>query len=153
MVQPLLISSCATSGCHGPGGKSNYTLARIPADRFANRRLTQRNLQNTLLWLNFPNPEQSRLLSATVQPHGTATTAIFDLQTSKYRQLVAWVGLVTQRPLEVPDPPAQAATVHLPGTDLTAPAPPSPTNHRRLQPPTAIRGRSVRPTQVGRRWL
>ena len=32
-IQPLLMNSCATSGCHGPGSKSTYIILRIPSDR------------------------------------------------------------------------------------------------------------------------
>ena len=82
--------------------KGGYALLRTPADRFGNRRVTQRNLQSTLTWLDFQNPAASRLLNAAATPHGAALGAAFDPQSSRFRQLVAWVAVVTQRPLETP---------------------------------------------------
>ncbi len=97
-IQPLLMNSCATSSCHGPGSKSNYVLIRIPPDRTGNRRLTQRNLQSTIQMLDYQSPSQSRLLAAASKPHGNTPTAIFDSQTVKYRQLLNWIAVVTEKP-------------------------------------------------------
>jgi hypothetical protein len=110
-IQPLLMNSCATSSCHGPGSKSNYVLLRIPSDRTGSRRLTQRNLQSTVTMLDYQNPQQSRLLTAASRAHGTAVSAIFDPQTVKYRQLYLWIAAVTQRVLGTPDASESPATV------------------------------------------
>ena len=72
-IQPLLISSCAAAGCHGSASKGNFSLIRVPLDRFSSRRLTQRNLQATLSWIDFQNPQQSRLMAVVSRPHGTVT--------------------------------------------------------------------------------
>ena len=96
-IQPLLMNSCATSGCHGPGSKSRYIILRIPSDRTGTRRLTQRNLQSTIQMLDYQNSQQSRLLIAASRPHGTASSAIFDPQTVKFRQLYNWIAAVTQK--------------------------------------------------------
>ncbi len=113
-IQPLIMNSCATSGCHGPGSKSSYIILRIPGDRSGARRLTQRNLQSTVQMLDYQNPQQSRLLTAASRPHGSAASAIFDAQTVKYRQLYSWIALVTQRPPGSADLSDQPATVGLP---------------------------------------
>jgi hypothetical protein len=113
-IQPLLISSCATAGCHGSANKGNYSLIRVSADRFGSRRLTQRNLQGTLSRLNFQDPQQSRLVTVVSQPHGTVPSAVFDVQGSKYRQLLIWIGMVTQKPLwesEIANRPASVRPV------------------------------------------
>jgi hypothetical protein len=110
-IQPLLMNSCATSSCHGPGSKSNYVLLRIPSDRTGSRRLTQRNLQSTVTMLDYQNPQQSRLLTAASRAHGTAVSAIFDPQTVKYRQLYLWIAAVTQRVPGTPDASDPPATV------------------------------------------
>lgn len=110
-IQPLLVSSCATAGCHGSTSKGDFSLIRVPADRFGSRRLTQRNLQSTLLWLDFQNPQQSRLLAVVSSPHGTVRSAVFDPQGSKYHELLIWIGMVTQKPVFEPDIVAQPATV------------------------------------------
>jgi hypothetical protein len=110
-IQPLLMNSCATSGCHGPGSKSNYVILRIPSDRSGARRLTQRNLQSSVQMLDYQNPLQSKLLTSASRPHGSAASAIFDQQTVKYRQLYNWIALVTQRMPGGPDASEQPATV------------------------------------------
>ncbi len=114
-IQPLLMNSCATSGCHGPGSKSSYVIIRIPNDRTGNRRLTQRNLQSTVQNLDYQNPQQSKLLVAASRPHGTAASAIFDPQTAKYRQLYNWIALVTQKAPGTPDVPEPPATIGVAG--------------------------------------
>ncbi len=115
-IQPLIMNSCATSGCHGPGSKSSYVILRIPSDRTNTRRLTQRNLESAVQMLDYQNPQQSRLLTAASRPHGTARSAIFDPQTVKYRQLYSWIALVTQKTPGAPDLSEQPATVGLPGS-------------------------------------
>jgi hypothetical protein len=115
-IQPLIMNSCATSGCHGPGSKSSYVILRIPSDRTNTRRLTQRNLESTVQMLDYQNPQQSRLLTAASRAHGTARSAIFDPQTVKYRQLYSWIVLVTQKAPGAPDLSEQPATVGLPGS-------------------------------------
>jgi hypothetical protein len=110
-IQPLLISSCAAAGCHGSASKGNFSLIRVPLDRFSSRRLTQRNLQATLSWIDFQNPQQSRLMAVVSQPHGTVTSAVFDAQGTKYRQLLMWAGMVTQKPVWESDIASQPATI------------------------------------------
>jgi hypothetical protein len=114
-IQPLIMNSCATSGCHGPGSKSAYIILRIPGDRTGTRRLTQRNLQSSVQMLDYQNPQQSRLLLAASRAHGTAGSAIFDPQTVKYRQLYNWIALVTQKAPGAPDLADQPATVGIGG--------------------------------------
>jgi hypothetical protein len=154
-IQPLLMNSCATSSCHGPGTKSSYVLIRIPPDRTGNRRLTQRNLQSTIQMLDYQSPSQSRLLAAASKPHGNSPTAIFDSQTAKYRQLLNWIAIVTEKPTageEVADglgvrgqalAPLQPASVNV-GNQLSAksleqpretPASNAPESHSRSEKP------------------
>ncbi len=111
-VQPMLMSSCATAGCHGSGGTASFSLLRVPSDRFASRRLTQRNLQSTLMWLDPTNPPQSRLLIAASKAHGGAAAAILDPQGIKFRQLAAWIILATQRGSGMTESAGRPATVH-----------------------------------------
>ena len=120
-IQPLLISSCAAAGCHGSASKGNFSLIRVPADRFSSRRLTQRNLQATLSWIDFQSPQQSRLLAVVSQPHGTVTSAVFDSQGTKYRQLLIWIGMVTQKPVWESDIASQPPTVRPVGINPAEP--------------------------------
>jgi hypothetical protein len=69
-VQPMLLNYCATAGCHGPNSSSSFTLSRAPLEKIAARRLTERNLYNTLQWIDRDNPVDSKLLTSAREPHG-----------------------------------------------------------------------------------
>jgi len=96
-IQPLLVNTCSTSACHGPETTTDFKLLRIPANRPPGRRATQRNLYAALKWINARDPEQSPLLTVSIQPHGAARITVFpDPTTQSYRRLVAWVQQVTR---------------------------------------------------------
>jgi hypothetical protein len=91
-VQPMLLNYCATAGCHGPSSSSSFTLARAPLEKVAARRLTERNLYNTLQWIDHDNPIDSKLLSAAREPHGpNQASGATGVGTAKYQELVSWV--------------------------------------------------------------
>jgi hypothetical protein len=91
-IQPMLLNHCATAGCHGASAASSYTLARPAMGAPTPRRLTQRNLYNTLQWIDHEKPSESKLLSAAQQAHGQSQGAsVSTLSPAKYQELVAWV--------------------------------------------------------------
>src|SRR5258708_36466626 len=65
--------------------------------------------------LDYQNPQESKVLAAASRPHGNATSAIFDPQTAKYRQLYNWIALVTKKPPGSPDSPEPRATIGVAG--------------------------------------
>ncbi len=100
-IQPLLLNHCATAGCHGPQSSSDFHLLRLPANRTASRRSTQRNLVAALAMIDRDDPSASPLLTAPSGPHGTTTSAIFSKhQSQQFRQMVDWVSLVCGRRVE-----------------------------------------------------
>jgi len=91
-IQPLLLRSCATAGCHGPGSTSSFTLMRPPMGSPMPRRLTQRNLSSTLALVDRQQPLESKLLSAAKDPHGpNQVPGAVGLDAAKYQELAAWV--------------------------------------------------------------
>jgi hypothetical protein len=95
-IQPLVLNYCATAGCHGPSSQSSFTLVRLPYDKIATRRLTERNLYNTLQWINHENPLDSKLLSAAREPHGPhQASGATGVGTTQYQQLMNWVLLAS----------------------------------------------------------
>lgn len=97
IVQPMLMNNCTTSGCHGPGASGTFSLARVSPSGSTGRRVTQRNLQTVLQWVDRDNPGASPLLAEPLRPHGTAKGPIFvDPQVAQYQQLVNWVYRVSQ---------------------------------------------------------
>ncbi len=97
-VQPLLVNHCTSAGCHGHGSETKFRLLRAPVGRSPRRRLTQRNLHATLQWIDRDDPKASPLLTAPVNPHGTAKVPVFtNSQVSQYQRLVDWVFLVAEK--------------------------------------------------------
>jgi hypothetical protein len=91
-VQPMLLNYCSRSGCHGTQGDTPLHLERIPPNRRAGRKPTQRNLQAALAMIDRSKPEESRLLTAPLQPHGGLKSPVFgEREQAQYRVLVQWV--------------------------------------------------------------
>jgi hypothetical protein len=91
-VQPMLLNYCATAGCHGPNSSSSFTLSRAPLEKIAARRLTERNLYNTLQWIDRDNPVDSKLLTSAREPHGpNQASGATGVGTAKYQELMNWV--------------------------------------------------------------
>ncbi len=105
-IQPLLLNYCTKSGCHGSQSAAGLRLERIPPNRHAGRKPTQRNLQTALAMIDRDQPEESKLLKTPIRPHGTAKQAIFtDRDQSQYKQLVQWVYLVAGGKQQAAAPP------------------------------------------------
>ncbi len=114
-IQPLLVNSCSTAGCHGPASKSEYHLLRPASGGVASRRLTLTNLHATLAWINREEPQTSRLLTAIAEPHGDAQSAVFRAhQQSQYNELAVWAhqisGKMSLRSVGLPAPSSESTT-------------------------------------------
>ncbi|HQU43009.1 MAG: hypothetical protein B7Z73_06030 [Planctomycetia bacterium 21-64-5] len=91
-VQPLLVNTCTTSGCHGPRSQGKLRLFRLSLGEPVNRRRTQRNLYAVWQVVDADRPAESPLLRQPTRPHGKLRGPIFSgREASQYRQLVAWV--------------------------------------------------------------
>ncbi len=96
-IQPLLVNSCTTSGCHGPRGNSSFQLQRLPLEHNVNPRLTQQNAQAVLAQINLQDPANSPLLTVPAKPHGNAKVAFFSgRQAGMYELLAAWIELAAK---------------------------------------------------------
>lgn len=104
-IQPLLVNSCTTSGCHlsQPSGKLH--LLRYPLSRPVSRRVTQRNLYSVWQVIDTAQPAASPLLTEPIGPHGNKEAIFSGRDTVQYRQLKAWVYEVTRQrqPKDVDD--------------------------------------------------
>ncbi len=97
-IQPMLVNNCTAAGCHGPQSASEFRLIRIPKDRPPSRRTTQRNLHATLQWVDRRKPDDSKLLTATTGPHGTAATSVFGRhQAAQHQRLLDWIRQVAKQ--------------------------------------------------------
>ncbi len=96
-ILPLLLNHCATAGCHSVGTQSKFILLRPTSGSPTARRLTLRDLHNTLDWVDYDTPAKSKMLSAAKEMHGTCSSPPIEKEDSReYQQLVAWVLLTTQ---------------------------------------------------------
>jgi hypothetical protein len=96
IVQPMLVNSCATAGCHGPSTTSKFSLIRMGLGKTPTVRITQRNLHSTIQWIDNDNPADSRLLVAARQPHGNNLASAASLDAVKYQELLVWVNQIAQ---------------------------------------------------------
>lgn len=97
-VQPLLLNSCTTSGCHRLDGGAAYGLDRLPLHRAGSRRATLRNLDATLRWIDFEFPAASRLLVEAGRAHGSMSKPAFSgHRADLYQKIATWVGQVTAK--------------------------------------------------------
>jgi hypothetical protein len=108
-IQPMLLNSCATAGCHGPGSASKFTLIRTASGQTPPVRVTQRNLHSTIQWIDNNKPADSKLLIAAREPHGNNATPAASLDAAKGQELLVWVTHVSQRS-NTPAPMETAAT-------------------------------------------
>ena len=91
VIQPMLTSQCASSGCHGSGAQNHFQMLRPPPGGLPSRRLTQRNLYAVLELVDRDDPAGSPLLTVPSRPHGTAKAPVFTHgQTAVYGQLLDW---------------------------------------------------------------
>ncbi len=105
-VQPMLVHSCATAGCHQPGSsQENFQLDRLAIDAAGHPHVTQHNLAATLAQIDWDAPEQSQLLQQAHAAHGKAEkTSPGPLPPHKMKLLKMWV--------------EQLATVHRAQTEI-----------------------------------
>ena len=144
-VQPILMNDCTAGGCHGNRTESSFGLLRIPTDGSASRRLTRRNLQAALQWINRDDPAASRLLTAPLEPHGTAKTPVF--ADPRPRLISDWRNGSTRLPIKT-------ARRHQRRRRPSRRRPPAMPRLRRIRPeiPNRGNGRSPRPPpKPGRR--
>lgn len=74
-VQPLLMNKCATSGCHGPGTRSQFQLTST--HRGSTPAIAESNLAAVLRQVDFTQPDASPLLEIGEQAHGRMTASVY----------------------------------------------------------------------------
>jgi len=96
-LQPLLLNKCAVSGCHGPNPRSKYQLITSRWSKTTPQNISFRNLYNSLLFINFSQPEQSPILTHATSAHGELKTALMSVRHNpeQLTRLVNWVRILT----------------------------------------------------------
>jgi hypothetical protein len=105
-VQPVLVNSCTSSGCHHLGGATQFQLDRAILRGMSNRRTTTHNLTATLALVDREQPRLSPLLTVPRRTHGGMKEPVFGpRREAAFRHLDEWVELVTAGTAQ-PFPPA-----------------------------------------------
>jgi hypothetical protein len=90
-IQPLLVNSCSARACHGSMASNDFQLRRFPHGQKPRRRLTLRNLEAVMRWVDQDDPAASRLLYAATHPHGPAKRSPL-LSEPAQQKLLEWLG-------------------------------------------------------------
>ncbi len=94
-IQPMLLNTCTTSGCHLREEEGRFALSKPGAGMRPTQRQTERNLYAVLQWIDRDAPLESPLLTVAIRPHGTQRTAPFHNRPERsYWTLVAWSCMV-----------------------------------------------------------
>ncbi len=89
-IQPLVVQSCATTGCHQCGSDANFQLNRLALDGAGHPKVTLQNLAATLEQINWQTADQSTLLERASQAHGKLGIST-PLPPHKLKVLEGWI--------------------------------------------------------------
>jgi len=89
-IQPLVVHSCATSGCHQSDSSENFHLNRLALEGAGHPEATLRNLAATLEQIDWHTATESTLLRRARQAHGAASAST-PLPAHKLQVLQGWI--------------------------------------------------------------
>ncbi len=69
-IQPMMVHSCATGGCHASNSSHELRIDRTALDGVGSPELIQRNLSSVIATIDFADPEASRLIVLGAAAHG-----------------------------------------------------------------------------------
>jgi len=121
-IQPLLVNRCGGSACHTGNRVQGFHLLQPARGSSFFRRMTLRNLQSTVQYVRWDEPDASPLLTVPQKPHGPLRSALLAGENDDlYRTLREWVRRVTQtaQPAE-PEAMVVSAQEEFVPTDLNA---------------------------------
>lgn len=90
-IQPVLLNSCATSGCHGAKPAGGFELDLAPLRGYGDLRSTERNLHAALDLIDVQMPQQSKLLTTAVGPHAGTTPVTGARREEMLQRLAVWI--------------------------------------------------------------
>lgn len=90
-IQPMMVQSCATSGCHLPDGAQVMQINRTALDGVGSPDLIRSNLTSIVAMLDLEDPETSRLLVMGAAAHGTEGKQSRALTPHQLGILRAWI--------------------------------------------------------------
>ena len=155
-IQPLLLNGCGARGCHGTGGDNQFTLHRAPRGQRLPQRLTLRNLQSVLTWIDQKNSGESPLLHFATTPHTGqrrqhTNKPAFAPDSPPMKRLAAWLAVLSEQgidPVRTSPPHTPLAVTKATGTQShTAPQ----ALYNRTDPAEKKQGHAISQRQMGRK--
>lgn len=96
-LQPKLLSSCATAGCH-QAPREGLALWHDGSGHVGIRAHSRRNLFQVLQWIDRNQPANSELLARVRTAHGAPASESWDAAAPSYQLLEYWVYAVSRDP-------------------------------------------------------
>ena len=96
-LERVLINGCSAANCHDSHSQV-MPLIDLGRSKPISRRMSQRNLHETLKYIDRTNPFISPLLSAASQPHGGGEKSVLPLGSKHFEQLKLWVIMLSDDP-------------------------------------------------------
>jgi hypothetical protein len=97
-VQPTLVNRCASNACHGTRSGQQFQVARPARGQPMPYRMTVRNLQSALAFVDHEQPARSPLVAIPRVAHGGLGVPVFgQREVAQYEQLLAWVQMVAKQ--------------------------------------------------------
>lgn len=92
-IQPLLVNTCATAGCHNRESRSGFQLSHVAPGKSSNRHASEANLAAVLEQIDLAKPTDSRLLTVPRGRHGRHGRPIFagPRGDEQFVELESWV--------------------------------------------------------------
>ncbi len=97
-IQPLLVKTCATTGCHTRESQNSFQLYHVIPGKNSNRHASELNLAAVLEQIDMKKPAGSRLLAVPRNKHGRQGRPVFSGQRGEeqIRELEDWVQAVAR---------------------------------------------------------
>lgn len=115
-IEPLLIRSCYTAGCHDT--KSNMMpLRHLPGNQLVPKRMSQANLHEILKHIDSRRPFKNPFFAAATEAHADIDKPIIRRGSKQFENLRQWLVMISNQPFDF-----HSAT---PPLDLAAPKPSS----------------------------
>lgn len=92
-IQPLLVKTCATAGCHSLESETGFKLHHVTPGKNANRHATEMNLAEILEQVDIERPRNSPLLVIPRGKHGRHGRPVFNgpRGDDQFTELRSWV--------------------------------------------------------------
>lgn len=93
-VQPIMLNGCSVSACHSPSAENGFHMVPFENIRSIPRRLTIKNMNAALPFVDFSDPGRSKLLIKSATPHGEGAGP--NLSREQISAIQAWVSGVAR---------------------------------------------------------